>query len=418
MHPRLPLLFLASALLAAHSPLTAASLRTIAGTGVKGFSGDGGPANAAQINNPFGVVRGPDGNLWFCEYGGQRIRTISSSGTIRTVAGNGQTGYTGDGGPATAASLNQPHEIRFDRAGDLYIVDMQNHAVRKVVLSTGLITTIVGTGKPGYSGDAGPANAAQLNQPHSIQFDSAGDLYICDIRNHVIRKVTTQTGVITTFAGTGKPGDTPDHSPIVGTPLRGPRTLDFDSAGNLWLATREGNQVFRFDLTAGRIHHLAGTGKPGDTPDNSPIVGTPLRGPRTLDFDSAGHLWLATREGNQVFRFDLTAGRIYHRAGTGKKGFTGDHGPALAATLAGPKGLTVGRDGRVYLVDTENHAIRVIDPQTQLITTVVGMGKLADGPDGDSPLSSGLARPHGIWVDPDGTVFIGDSENHRLRALK
>jgi streptogramin lyase len=361
MHPRLPLLLLASALLAAHSPLTAASLRTIAGTGVKGFSGDGGPANAAQINNPFGVVRGPDGNLWFCEYGGQRIRTISASGTIRTVAGNGQTGYSGDGGPATAASLNQPHEIRFDRAGDLYIVDMQNHAVRKVVLSTGLITTIVGTGKPGYSGDGGPATAAQLNQPHSIQFDSAGDLYICDIRNNVIRKVTTQTGIITTFAGTGKPGDTPDHSPIVGTPLRGPRTLDFDSAGNLWLATREGNQVFRFDLTAGRIHHLAGTGK---------------------------------------------------------KGFTGDHGPALAATLAGPKGLTVGRDGRVYLVDTENHAIRVIDPKTHLISTVVGMGKLADGPDGDSPLTAGLARPHGIWVDPDGTVFIGDSENHRLRALK
>ena len=177
----------------------------------------------------------------------------------------------------------------------------------------------------------------------------------------MIRKVTTQTGIITTFAGTGKPGDTPDHSPIVGTPLRGPRTLDFDSAGNLWLATREGNQVFRFDLTAGRIHHLAGTGK---------------------------------------------------------KGFTGDHGPALAATLAGPKGLTVGRDGRVYLVDTENHAIRVIDPKTHLISTVVGMGKLADGPDGDSPLTAGLARPHGIWVDPDGTVFIGDSENHRLRALK
>ena len=355
------LALLASALLATLTPLAASTLRTVAGTGDRGFSGDAGPATAAQLNNPFGIVRGPDGNLWFCEYGGQRIRTISSSGVIRTVVGHGTTGYSGDGGPALAAALNLPHELRFDRAGNLFFVDMQNHAVRKVVLSTGIITTVVGTGQPGYSGDGGPATAAQLNQPHSLQFDPAGDLYICDIRNNVIRKVTMKTGLITTFAGTGKPGDTPDNAPIAGTPLRGPRTLDVDSAGNLWLATREGNQVFHFDLAAGRISHIAGTGK---------------------------------------------------------KGFTGDGGPALAATLNGPKGLTIGRDGRVYLADTENHAIRVIDPRTHLITTLVGTGQPADGPDGDTPLRSGLNRPHGVWIDPDNTLFIGDSENHRVRALK
>lgn len=346
--------------LALASLAPAATVRTIAGTGVKGFSGEGGPATAAQVDNPFGVVRGPDGALWFCEYGGQRIRRIAADGTVRTVVGNGATGYSGDGGPALSASLNLPHEIRFDRAGNLYFVDMMNHAVRRVDAKTQVITTIVGNGKPGYTGDGGPAKNAQLNQPHSLQFDPAGDLYLCDIRNNVIRKVTLQTGVITTFAGTGKAGDTPDGSPIAGTPLREPRTLDFDAAGNLWLATRGGNQVFKFDLAAGKIHHVAGTGK---------------------------------------------------------KGYTGDGGPAREATLNGPKGLTIGRDGRVYLVDTENQAIRAIDPRTGTITTVLGTGKVADGPDGD-PLKCALARPHGIWIDPDNTLFVGDSENHRIRALK
>jgi streptogramin lyase len=352
----LPLLLTALAATA-----SAATVRSIAGTGVRGFSGDGGPATAAQINDPFGVIRGPDGALWFCEYGGQRVRRIAPDGTISTVVGTGAKGHTGDGGPALAATLNLPHEIRFDRAGNLFIVDMMNHAVRRVDLKTKIITTIAGTGQPGYSGDGGPANKAQLNQPHSIQFDPKGDLFICDIRNHVIRCVDMKTGVIATYAGTGRPGDTPDGSPIAGTPLRGPRSLDFDARGDLWLATREGNQVFRFDLAAGKIRHIAGTGK---------------------------------------------------------KGYTGDGGPALAATLNGPKGITIGRDGRVYLVDTENHAIRVVHPATGLMSTLIGHGRSADGPDGDTPLAAGLARPHGIWIDPDDTVFIGDSENHRIRTVK
>ncbi len=354
--------FLLLALAAAFIPAApAATVATVAGTGVKGFSGDGGPATAAQINDPFGVIRGPDGALWFCEYGGQRIRRIARDGRISTFAGSGATGYSGDGGPALQAAFNQPHEIRFDRAGHLFVVDMRNHAVRRIDAKTGLITTVAGNGTAGYSGDGGPATAAQLNQPHSIQFDPAGFLYICDIRNNVIRRVDPQSGVISTFAGTGQAGDTPDRSPITGTPLRGPRTLDFDAAGDLWLATREGNQVFRFDLKAGLIHHVAGTGK---------------------------------------------------------KGFTGDGGPARDATLNGPKGLTIGRDGRVYLVDTENHAIRVLDPKSGLISTLIGTGRKADGPDGDQPLAASLARPHGIWVDPDHSVFIGDSENHRVRVVR
>src|SRR5688500_4609040 len=269
----------------------AATVSTIAGTGTRGFSGDGGPALAAQLNDPFGVVRGPDGALWFCEYGGQRIRRIDREGRISTIAGTGVAGYSGDGGAALAATFNLPHEIRFDRDGHLFVVEMRNHVVRRIDARSKVITTVAGNGTAGYSGDGGPATAAQLNQPHSIQFDSAGRLYICDIRNNVIRSVDLRTGVISTFAGTGKSRDTPDRAPITGTPLRGPRTIDFDRAGQLWLATREGNQVFRFDLQSGTIHHVAGTGK---------------------------------------------------------KGYTGDGGPARDATLNGPKGLAVGADGRVY----------------------------------------------------------------------
>ncbi|MDO8540538.1 MAG: hypothetical protein Q7S40_08905 [Opitutaceae bacterium] len=333
---------------------------TFAGTGVAGFSGDGGPATSAQVNDPFGVVRGPDGAIWFCEYTGQRIRRVAADGTISTVAGNGERGYSGDGGPALKASFQRPHELRFDDAGNIYIADMMNHAIRRIDAKTGIITTFAGNGKRGYAGDDGPANQASLSSPHSIQFGRDGHLYVCDIGNHVIRRVDVRRGVISTFAGTGKPGDTPDGAPIAGTPLRGPRSIDFDRAGNLWLVTREGNQVFKFDLKLGRIQHVAGTGQ---------------------------------------------------------KGFTGNDGPATKATLSGPKGIAIDRDGNAWLVDTESHTIRMIEARTGRLRLMVGTGQKGNGPDGD-PLQCGMARPHGIFVDVDGSIFIGDSEAHRVRVLR
>lgn len=336
-------------------------IETFAGTGAKGHSGDGGPATQAQLDNPFGVVRGPDGAIYFCEYTGQLIRRVAPDGKISTIAGTpGTKGYTGDGGPALKSTFNLPHELRFDAQGNIFIADMQNHAVRRIDAKTRVITTFAGTGLPGYSGDGGPANKAHLKQPHSIQFDTKGDLYICDIGNNVIRKVTAKTGVITTFAGTGKGGETPDGSPIKGTPLKGPRSIDFDAQGNLWLATREGNQVFKFDLQAAKIYHLAGTGK---------------------------------------------------------KGFTGNGGPAKEATLSGPKGIAVGPDGNVYLADTESHSVRMIDVKKGTLDLVAGTGEKGDGPDGNA-LQCKMARLHGVFVDRDGSVFIGDSETHRVRILR
>lgn len=356
--PRLALLALLVSSVSAASPWT---ISTFAGTGVPGFSGDGGPATAAQINDPYGVIRGPDGAIWFCEHNGHRIRRVAPDGVITTVVGTGTRGYTGDGGPAAAATLDLPHEIRFDRAGNLLIADTGNNAVRRVDAKTGLITTLAGgREKRGYTGDGGPAAAATLRGPHSIQLAPDGTLYICDVGNHVIRAVHPETGLITTFAGTGQPGPTPDGSLIAGTPLNNPRSLDVDAAGNLWLVTREGNQVLKFDLRAGRIRHIAGTGAPG---------------------------------------------------------FTGNGGPARLATLSGPKGIALDAAGNAWLADTESHTVRMIDAQTGNIEWIAGTGTAGNGGDGD-PLACALDRLHGVFVDSDGSVFIGDSEAHRVRLLR
>lgn len=351
--------FLTLLVLLAFAVTGKAQIATFAGTGQAGYSGDGGQATAAQLNQPFGVVRGPDGALYFCDTNNHTIRRIAPNGTITTVAGSGKKGYVGDGGAATKAELNEPYEVRFDRRGNLFFVERMNHLVRRVDAKTKIITTVAGTGQAGFAGDGGAATKAMLNQPHSIQFDRAGNLYICDILNHRIRKIDAKTNVISTFAGTGEKAPTPDGAKIAGTPLNGPRALDFDRDGNLWLALREGNAVYKLDLKAGTIHHIAGTGK---------------------------------------------------------SGFTGNGGPAKQATLSGPKGLSIAPDGNVYLADTESHSIRMIDVRKQTIELIAGTGQKGDGPDGD-PFGCKMARPHGVFVDRDGRIYVGDSETHRVRVI-
>jgi sugar lactone lactonase YvrE len=336
-----------------------ATLQTIAGTGHKGFSGDTAAARDAELNMPTGLTADSRGALFFCDTLNHRIRKIAADGKISTIAGTGEPGWSGDGGPALAAKLHEPYEVRFDAAGNLFWVERLSHCVRKLDTKTGTVTTIAGTGTPGFAGDGGPATKAQLNEPHSIGFDKRGDLYICDVKNHRVRKVDMKTGVISTFGGTGERKPSPDGAPISGTPLSGPRALDFDRDGNLWLALREGNAILKLDLAKGVIHHVAGTGQ---------------------------------------------------------KGSGGNGGPALEATLNGPKGIAVGPKGNVYIADTENHVIRIIDAATGKIDLLAGTGEKGDGPDGD-PLKCRLNRPHGIYVAADGTVFIGDSEAERIRKI-
>ncbi len=343
----------------------APTIENIAGTGKPGFAGDGGPADTAAIANPFGVIRAPDGAIVFCDTDNHRVRKIDADGKISTVAGNGDRAYAGDGGPATEAAMNEPYEIRLDGAGNLFVVERLNHVVRRVDARTGTIETVAGTGgKSGFGGDRRRATSALLHEPHSIALDASGThLYIADIKNHRVRVV---------------------------------------------------------DLGSGRIETLAGNGERRPTPDGAKFADVPLNGPRALDFDADGDLWLALREGNAVYRLDLGEGTIHHVAGSGDKGFTGNGGPAATATLSGPKGVAVGPDGNIYLADTESHSIRMIDrgETPPILRLIAGDGTRGDGPVDGAPTACRLARPHGVFVDQDGNLLIGDSEAHRVRVVR
>ena len=215
----------------------AKTVDTLAGTGVSGSAGDGGPGDEAQVGNPFGVVIGPDDALYICEVDTHRVRRLDlKTNVISTVVGSGRKGYSGDGGPALEADLNEPYEIRFAANGDMYFVEMRNSIVRKVDAATGTISTVAGTGEAGYSGDGGPAVEARLHDPHSIELDGQGSLYIADIGNHRVRQVDLATGVISTLAGTGEQAPTPDGATLEGTPLNGPRAIAFDPDGDMLLA--------------------------------------------------------------------------------------------------------------------------------------------------------------------------------------
>jgi DNA-binding beta-propeller fold protein YncE len=329
------------------------SVRTVFGTGVPGYSD-------TQTHAPFGLAFGPDRALYFCEMDGQRVRRLDlSTGRVTTIAGSGARGYSGDGGPAVDAALNMPHELQFDPAGDLYVADRDSDTIRKIDMKTGLISTAAGNGTPGYSGDGGPAREAQLRAPHCLLADGPDTFLICDIGNHRIRRLHLRSRTIDTYAGTGATAPTPEGAPVAGTPLNGPRALARAPNGDLYLALREGNAIYRIDTRSQTLHRIAGTGM---------------------------------------------------------RGYSGDGGPALDATLAGPKGLAYA-NGALYVADTENHVVRRIDWRTGLIGTVLGTGAPGDGPEPD-PLRCRLTRPHGLLADSTGGLYVADSEGHRIRLLR
>ena len=390
------------------------TITTIAGNGPGTFGGDGGPAHLAQLSNPWDVAVDGSGNLYIADLSNHRIRRVDASGTITTVAGAGRGSYGGDNGPAVQAQLARPRGVALDSNGNLFIADTANHRVRRVDAS-GTITTIAGTGEVGYSGDGGLAVEAQLNEPSGVAVDGSGNLYIADSYNNRIRRIDA-SGTITTIAGTGRDGYGGDGGPAIQAWLDSPSGVAVDNAGNLYIADRGNNSIRRVDA-GGTIATVAGIGSVywDYGGDGGPAVEAPLADPNEVAVDSAGNLYIADRANSRIRRVD-TAGIITTVAGNGKRGHSGDGGPAVAARLRGPTGVAVDRTGNLFIVDQFESRIRRVDPRG-IITTIAGTGSHDYGGDAGPAVEAYLNQPQRVAVYGSGTVYISDTDNHRIRVL-
>ncbi len=337
------------------------------------------------------------------------------TGIIITTVGTGEKGYRGDGRPAAEAHLSEPFMCAFDTDGNLYIAEATNHCVRRVDVDSGVITTIAGKGDQGYSGDGGPATGATFNQPYSLQVDSNGDVYVVDRLNYVIRKVDAATGIINTVAGTGEAGYGGDGGPGTMAQFREPNDCFLDGSGGLFIADIQDQRIRRLDLASGIITTFAGNGEKERSGDGLPATEASILGARAVCMDSAGNTYIAEREGNGIRMVD-TQGIMHTLAGTGEFGYDGDGGPALLATWGAPKAIRCDHAGNLLVVDTENHAIRRIESATSLVTTIAGGRRGGEGDGGPATLA-GMDRPHGLDLDTAGNIYIADSNNHRVRVV-
>jgi sugar lactone lactonase YvrE len=376
-----------------------------AGTKVCGFSGDGGPAASAMINSPSTIVFDGAGNLLFGDEGNSRIRKITPTGIISTIAGNGTVGYSGDGGPATDASLYGPTSLFVDSANNIYITDAFNYVVRKID-AAGVIHTVAGNNQPGFAGDGGPATSAQISYSSGIVADAQGNFYIADANNHRVRKVDA-SGSITTYAGNGQFGNGGDGGPATGASLGGVRGL-LIRGGKLYITTS--SNVWAVSLATQKITIIAGDagGFIGFNGDGKPALATTFQFPWGMSFDSAGRLLIAD-EGNARVR-RIGGGKIVR---TIAGGHTGDGGPARESNLnAGFFGghITFDPSGNLYLADSGNFRVRKIST-AGVITTIAGNGIAGYSGDGGPATEAMLGGPSGVAADGAGNVYIADNNS-------
>jgi sugar lactone lactonase YvrE len=325
-------------------------IRTVAGTGTSGYSGDGGQATSAAISGPEGIAVDGAGVLYFADSSNYRVRRVTPGGVISTVAGNGTSGFSGDGGPATSAQIGSPVGLALDAAGALYFTDPRNNRVRKVT-PNGVISTVAGNGILGFSGDGGPATSAQLNMPLGVAVDAAGILYVSDRGNQRVRKVTPN-GVISTVAGNGTTGFSGDGGPATSAQLDIPFGLAVDADGVLYFADVNNRRV-RKVAPSGVVNTVAGNGLGLFNGDGIPATSAYIS-PRGIAVDATGNIYIS--DFNNRIRMVTRGNVITTVAGNGTRGFSGDGGLATSAQITEAEGVAVDAAGVLYIADLSDCA--------------------------------------------------------------
>jgi PKD repeat protein len=408
---RVGLLVVVASLVAVGSALGVSggdTITTVAGTGTAGFAGDGGQATSAQLNYPWGLAADAQGAVYVGDSENNRVRKVSG-GEISTIAGIGTPGFSGDGGQATSAQLHTPEGVAVDAQGNVFEAEYDNHRIRKI--SGGIITTVAGNGTPGYSGDGGQATSAQLDYPVGIALDAQGNLYIADSGNNRIRKVSG--GIITTVAGNGTWGYSGDGGQATSAQLKTPDGVAADGQGNLYIADVENNRIRK--VSGGIITTVAGAGTAGFSGDGGQATSAQLNSPEAVLVDGQGTMYIADAKNNRVRK--VRGGIITTIAGTGTAGSSGDGGAASSAQLSYPIAFALDAQGDLYVADEGNHRVRMIAnklPVPDLNASPSG----GQAPLNVSFDGSHSADPDGSitsyqWAFGDGSTGSGATVSHR-----